>query len=217
MKAEECRIIDSVEMCGGKVASRGLPSVLEENYNGSKEISLPTWCMRKRIIFLTEKITDETANDFFLQLTYLAESNDPVDIILNSPGGSVQAGMTIIDLIKSLEGKIPIRMWVNGMAASMAAVILAAVPKGNRFISPSSMVMIHAARVMGEFGIATAADLRKTADSITETEKKTNAILAAGTGKTVRQIQKDTSFDNFMTAEEAVTYGIADEVKVLFS
>ena len=142
----------------------------------------------------------------------MAESSEPIDIYLNSPGGSVNAGMVIYDVIQALEGKVPINIYCIGMAASMGAIILAGGHKGHRYILPHSKCMIHEPLISGGLG-GSATSIKKTADSILETKAITNGVLAKHTGKTLEEIDKATAFDNYMNAEESVEFGLCDEIR----
>ena len=191
------------------------PAVEEESCNGAREILLQTRHFTNRRLFLTGEVTEEMANSFVSQLLYLAQSEEPIDIYINSPGGSVNAGLVIYDLIQACEGKVPINMYCVGMAASMGAVILAGGQKGRRFILPHSRCMIHEPLISGGMG-GSASSIKKTAESILETKSITNGILAKHTGKTVEEIDEATSFDNYMNAEAAVEFGLCDEIRNLF-
>lgn len=192
-----------------------IPSMEEETSNGVREVTLQTKHFTDRKIFLTGEVTDEMANDFVSEFLYLVQTNEPIDIYINSPGGSVNAGLVIYDVIQSCEGKVPINMYCVGMAASMGAVILAGGQKGRRFILPHSKCMIHEPLISGGMG-GSATSIKKTADSILETKAITNGILAKHTGKSVEEIDEATSFDNFMNATEAVAFGLCDEIRGLF-
>ena len=152
------------------------------------------------------------ANDFVSQMLYLVEKGEPVEIYINSPGGSVNAGLVIYDMIQACAEKIDIDLYCVGLAASMGAVILAGGKKGHRFILPHSKVMIHEPLLAGGLG-GSATSIKKTADSILETKAVTNGILAKHTGKTMEEIDEATSFDNFMNAGEAVKFGICDKIR----
>jgi len=191
------------------------PAVEEESSNGAREILLQTRHFTNRKLFLTGEVTEEMANSFVSQLLYLSQSDEPIDIYINSPGGSVNAGLVIYDLIQACEGKVPINMYCVGMAASMGAVILAGGQKGRRFILPHSKCMIHEPLISGGMG-GSASSIKKTAESILETKSITNGILAKHTGKTVEEIDEATSFDNYMNAEAAVEFGLCDEIRNLF-
>ncbi len=191
------------------------PSVEVESYNGIREVSLWSKHFGNRKLFLTGEVTSEMANVFVSELLYLAQCNEPIDIYINSPGGSVNAGLVIYDVIQSCEGKIPINMYCVGSASSMGAVILAGGQKGRRYILPHSKVMIHEPLISGGMG-GSATTIKKTAESILETKAITNGILAKHTGKTIEEIDEATSFDNFMNADEAIAFGLCDEIKSLF-
>jgi ATP-dependent Clp protease protease subunit len=166
-------------------------------------------------LFLTGEVTSEMANDFVSQMLYLAASDEPINIYINSPGGSVNAGLVIYDTIQALSEKLEINMYCIGMAASMGAIILAGGQKGRRFILPHSKVMIHEPLISGGIG-GSATSIKKTSDSILETKAITNGILAKHTGKSIKEINKATSFDNYMNAKEAIEFGICDEICNIF-
>jgi len=207
----------NVVMSDGKIThvSEWTPAVEEESCNGTREIQLRTKHFTNGKLFLTGEVTDEMANSFVSELLYLVDKGEPVDIYINSPGGSVNAGLVIYDVIQSCAEKIDINMYCIGMAASMGAVILAGGQKGRRFILPHSKVMIHEPLIAGGMG-GSATSIKKTADSILETKAITNGILAQHTGKTIEEIDEATSFDNFMNAKEAVEFGLCDEIRNLF-
>lgn len=192
-----------------------VPSAVVENAGGKSVIDLRTHHFTNRKVYLTGEIMDESADDFILQMQYLAEEREPVTIYINSPGGSVNAGLVIYDVVNSLKGKLSIHMYCVGMAASMAAIILAGGQKGRRYILPNSKVMIHEPLIAGGMG-GSASSVKKTADSILKTKALTNSILAKHTGKTVEEIDEATAYDNYMTAKEAVAFGICDEIRNLF-
>lgn len=188
------------------------PTIIEETCDGVREVQLMSKHFANRKLFLTGEITEETSNRFVSELLYLAESDEPIDIYLNSPGGSVNAGMVIYDVIQALEDKVPINIYCIGMAASMGAIILAGGHKGRRFILPHSKCMIHEPLISGGFG-GSASSIKKTADSILETKDIINGVLAKHTGKSLKEIDKATSYDNFMNAEESVKFGLCDEIR----
>ena len=206
-----------VVMSDGKVThvNEWVPAVEEESANGIREVSLRTKHFTNGRLFLTGEVTENMANNFVSELLYLVEKGDPVDIYINSPGGSVNAGLVIYDVLQACCEKIEINLYCIGMAASMGAVILAGGKKGHRFILPHSKVMIHEPLIAGGMG-GSASSIKKTADSILETKAITNGILAKHTGKSIEEIDEATSFDNFMNAKEAVEFGICDEIRNLF-
>ena len=189
-----------------------MPSVIEESSNGAREVLLQTLQLTERTLYLTGEVTDEMANCFVSEMKYLAKSKKPVEIIINSPGGSVNAGLLIYDVIQACDGKIPINMYCTGMAASMAAVILAGGQKGRRYILPHSKCMIHEPLISGGIG-GSATSINKTAESILETKAIVNGILAKHTGKSIKEIDEATAYDNMMNAEEAVRFGLCDEIR----
>lgn len=187
-----------------------IPSVEVESRNGIREVSLHTRHFMKRRVFLNGEIDREMADDIVSQLLYLQEdSNEPISIYINSGGGEVNAGLYIYDVIQSLT--VPVYMYCTGMAASMAAIILAGGQPGRRFILPHSKMMIHEPLLSGGLG-GSATSIQNISKSILETRKITNGILAKHTGKTVKEIDKATSFDNYMNAEASVEFGLCDRV-----
>lgn len=191
------------------------PTVQEESCNGTREVNLQTKHFTSRKIFLTGEVNEHMANDFVSELLYLAKTEEPIDIYINSPGGSVNAGLVIYDIIQACENKVPINMYCIGMAASMAAVILAGGQKGRRYILPHSKIMIHEPLIRSGIG-GSATSIQKTAESIMETKAITNGILAKHTGKTLEEIDDATAFDNFFNAEQAIEFGLCDEIKNIF-
>lgn len=186
------------------------PTIEVESAHGVREVSLDTRHLMKRRIFLKGEINEETANDFLSQMLYLEqESKAPVTIYINSPGGSVNAGLVIYDCIQASE--LEINMVCAGTAASMAAIIFAGGQKERRFILPHSKVMIHEPLLAGGVG-GSATSIKNISDSILETREIVNGILAKHTGKTVKEINKATSFDNYMNAEEAIKFGLCDKI-----
>lgn len=189
------------------------PSVVEETCNGASQVLLRTKHLTNRKIFLTGEVNDAMAINFLSEFAYFANEDEPVDIYINSPGGSVNAGLVIYDLIQ--DAPFEVNLYCIGMAASMGAVILASGKKGHRFILPHSKVMIHEPLISGGMG-GSATSIKKTADSILETKDILNGILEKHTGKTTEEINDATSFDNFMNAEEAIAFGLCDEVRNIF-
>lgn len=166
--------------------------------------------MQNRMVFVDNVITDELASDITKQLLYLASvSSDDITMVINSPGGSVTAGLAIYDSMKGLA--CDVSTVCLGMAASMGAFLLAAGTKGKRFVTPNSEVMIH--QVMGGAS-GQAVDVQIAAQRIGRMKDNLNRMLADFTGKPFEQIRIDTDRDHFMTAEEAIEYGMVDGVKV---
>lgn len=186
------------------------PYVEMESHNGIREVGIYTRHLSKRRIFLNGEINTETANAVVAQLLYLQdESEEPISIYINSQGGEINAGLYIYDVLQSMT--IPVYMYCTGMAASMAALLLAGGQPGRRFILPHSKTMIHEPLLTGGVG-GSATSIRNISDSILETRKIVNGILAKHTGKTLKEVNKATSFDNYMNAEKSVEFGICDRV-----
>lgn len=198
---------------GGRI--QYLPGIIEETARGKETMDLNSSLFFDRKVFLYGEITDEMADNVVKQMMHLAREPKPVNVYINSPGGSVNAGLVIYDVIQALKEKFPINMYCTGLAASMGAVILAGGQKGRRFILPHSTVMIHEPLIPGGVG-GSATTIKKESDSIIKTKALINGILATHTGKSIKKIDSATSFDNFMNAEEAVEFGLCDEICNLF-
>ena len=186
-----------------------VPYVVEQTSRGERSYDTYSRLLKDRIIFLGEEVTDVSASLVVAQLLFL-ESEDPnkdINIYINSPGGSVTAGMAIYDTMHYI--KCDVSTTCIGMAASMGAFLLAGGTKGKRFILPNAEVMIHQPSG-GARGQAT--DIKIVADNILKTKRKLNEILAANTGKPLEVIEIDTERDNYMTAEEAREYGLVDSI-----
>ena len=186
-----------------------VPYVLESTSRGERTYDIYSRLLKERIIFLGEEVNEVTASLVVAQLLFL-ESEDPtkdINLYINSPGGSVTAGMAIYDTMNYI--KCDVSTVCMGMAASMGAFLLAGGAKGKRFALPNAEVMIHqpSGGAQGQ-----APEIRIVAEQILKTKKKLNEILAANTGQPLEVIERDTERDNYMTAEEAVKYGIIDAV-----
>lgn len=187
-----------------------IPTIEVESANGTREVSLYTRHLMNRNLFLNGEINADMANFFVAQLLYLEETpDDPVNIYINSPGGEVNAGLMIYDAIQG--SRLEINMICTGLAASMAAVILAGGQHGSRYILRHSKVMIHEPLLANGVG-GSATSIRKISESIIETRELVNGILAEHTGKTLEEINEATSFDNYMSAEEAIAFGLCDRI-----
>lgn len=187
-----------------------IPSIEVESAHGTREVSLTTRHLMNRRIFLTGSIDERMANDFLAQFMYLEqESDEPVTIYINSPGGEVNAGLMIYDMIQG--SRLPVNMVCTGMTASMAAILLAGGQKGRRYILKHSKVMIHEPLISNGVG-GSASSIKNISDSILETREIVNGILAEHTGKSLKEINEATHFDNYMNAEEAKEFGICDEI-----
>ena len=186
-----------------------VPIVVEQTSHGERSYDIYSRLLKDRIVFLDGPIDDHTANVIIAQFLFL-EAEDPdkdIHFYINSPGGSVTAGMAIYDTMQYI--KCDIETIGIGMAASMGAFLLAGGAKGKRYALPNAEVMIHQPSG-GARGQAT--DIQIHAENILRTKKKLNEILAANTGKSFDEIARDTERDNFMTAEEAKEYGLIDAV-----
>ena len=185
------------------------PTVIEQTNRGERAYDIYSRLLEDRIIFLSGEINDQVADLVVAQLIYL-ESKDPnkdVTIYINSPGGSVTAGMAIYDTMNYI--KCDVSTICVGLAASMGAFLLSAGAKGKRYSLPNSEIMIH--QPLGGFQ-GQASDIMIHAQNIQKIKEKMNAILAKNTGKDYEQVVKDTDRDNFMSAQEALEYGIIDKI-----
>lgn len=186
-----------------------VPYVIESTSKGERSYDIYSRLLKDRIIFLGEEVSDVSASLVVAQLLFL-EAEDPskdVQLYINSPGGSVTAGMAIYDTMNYI--KCDVSTICIGMAASMGAFLLAGGAKGKRMALPNADVMIHQPSG-GAQGQAT--EIRIVAEKILKTKQKLNEILAANTGQPVEVIERDTERDNYMTAEEALAYGLIDKV-----
>ncbi len=186
-----------------------IPMVIDQVGNVERSYDIYSRLLEDRIIFLTDEITDQTANTVVAQLIYLEGKNPDKDIYMyiNSPGGSVTAGLAIYDTMQYI--KCDVSTICIGMAASMAAVILSSGAKGKRICLPHSEVMIHQP-LGGAQGQAS--DIEIHAKHIQKTRETLNKILADNTGKSVETITKDTDRDNFLDAKAALKYGLVDKI-----
>lgn len=186
-----------------------VPYVIEQTSRGERNYDIYSRLLKERIIFLGEEVNETTASLTVAQLLFL-ESEDPgkdIHLYINSPGGSVTAGMAIFDTMNYI--KCDVSTICIGMAASMGAFLLAGGAKGKRFALPNAEIMIHQPSG-GAQGQATEIDIA--AKHILQTREKLNRILAERTGQPLETIQRDTERDNYMTADEAKAYGLIDEV-----
>lgn len=186
-----------------------IPTVIEKTSYGERAYDIYSRLLIDRIIFLGQAIDDHVANIIIAQLLFLENQSPETDIkiYINSPGGSVTAGMAIYDTMKYI--KSDVSTICVGMAASMAAVLLSAGAKGKRLILPNAEVMIH--QVMGGME-GQASDIKIHAEHILRMKKQLNTILSNHTGQDLATIEKDTDRDNFMTAKEAIAYGLVDKI-----
>lgn len=186
-----------------------VPYVVEQTSRGERSYDIFSRLLNDRIIVLSDEVNDATASLVVAQLLYL-EGQDPekdISLYINSPGGSVTAGLAIYDTMQYI--KCDVSTICMGMAASMGAFLLSSGTKGKRYALPNADIMIHQPSG-GAQGQAT--EIEITAKHILKTKEKLNKILAENTGKPVEEIAKDTDRDNFMSAEEALEYGLVDKV-----
>nr|WP_294678537.1 ATP-dependent Clp endopeptidase proteolytic subunit ClpP [uncultured Blautia sp.] len=188
-----------------------VPYVIEQTSRGERSYDIYSRLLKDRIIFLGEEVNDVSASVIVAQLLFL-EAEDPgkdIQLYINSPGGSVTAGMAIYDTMQYI--KCDVSTICLGMAASMGAFLLSAGAKGKRYALPNSTIMIHQPSG-GAQGQAT--EIQIVADQIAKTKKKLNEILAQNTGQPLEVVERDTDRDNYMTAEEAKAYGLIDGVVI---
>ena len=188
-----------------------IPTVIEQSGRGERAFDIYSRLLKERIIFLVGPVDDHTANLVVAQLLFLESENPDKDIYfyINSPGGSVTAGLSIYDTMKFI--KPDVQTLCLGQAASMGAFLLSAGTKGKRFALPNSRVMIHQPLISGGLG-GQASDIEIHARELLKLKEKLNQILAEHTGKPLEQIERDTDRDNFMSAQEAADYGLIDKV-----
>lgn len=185
-----------------------VPTVIEKSSNKEYAYDLYSRLLKDRIIFLSGEVNDNVASIIISELLYLdAQNHDDIYLYINSPGGSVTSGLAIYDTMNYI--KSDVRTIVVGMAASMGAFLLSSGTKGKRCALPNAEVMIHQV-LGGAQGQAT--DIKIHAEHILKTKKKLNEILASNTGKSINRIIKDCERDNFMSAKEALKYGLIDEI-----
>ena len=185
-----------------------IPTVIEKEVNGERSYDIYSRLLKDRIIILNGEINDQTSNIVVAELLYLdSESNEDIELYINSPGGSITSGMAIYDTMNFIKSKVS--TICIGMAASMGAVLLASGEKGKRMALPNSEVMIHQV-LGGTQGQAT--DIKIQAERILKMKSKLNGILSKLTGKNIKKIDNDTERDHYLDAKEALSYGIIDKI-----
>jgi ATP-dependent Clp protease protease subunit len=186
-----------------------IPMVIEQSGRGERAYDIYSRLLKERVIFLVGPVNDQSANVIVAQLLFLESENPDKDVALyiNSPGGSVYAGMAIYDTMRFIKPEVS--TLCTGLAASMGAFLLAAGTKGKRFSLPNSRIMIHqpSGGAQGQ-----ASDIQIQAREILDLRERLNGMLAENTGQTIERIALDTERDNFMSAPDAVTYGLIDKV-----
>ncbi len=196
---------------GSEIMSSLVPYVVEQTSRGERSYDIFSRLLNDRIIMLSDQVNDATASLVVAQLLYL-ESQDPekdISLYINSPGGSITSGMAIYDTMQYI--KCDVSTICIGMAASMGAFLLAAGAKGKRFALPNSEIMIHQPLISGGLS-GQCTDIKIHSDHLVRIRQRMNEMLAANTGKSLEQVQIDTERDNYMTAQEAMEYGIIDKV-----
>lgn len=188
-----------------------VPYVVEQTSRGERSYDIFSRLLNDRIIMLSDQVSDATASLVVAQLLYLESQDSEKDISLyiNSPGGSITAGMAIYDTMQYI--KCDVSTICIGMAASMGAFLLAAGAKGKRIALPNSEIMIHQPLISGGLS-GQCTDIKIHSDHLLRTRSKMNEMLAEFTGKPLEEIEKDTERDNFMSAQEAMDYGLIDKV-----
>ncbi|MDT7017104.1 ATP-dependent Clp endopeptidase proteolytic subunit ClpP [Latilactobacillus curvatus] len=188
-----------------------VPTVIEQTSRGERAYDIYSRLLKDRIIMLSGEVNDQMANTIIAQLLFLdaQDSDKDISIYINSPGGSVTAGLAIMDTMNFI--KSDVQTIAMGMAASMASVLLSAGTKGKRFALPNSTVLIHQP-LGGAQGQQT--EIEIAAREILKTRKRLNQILADNSGQTFEKLQSDTDRDNYMTAQEAKDYGLIDDIMV---
>lgn len=188
-----------------------IPTVIEQSGRGERAFDIYSRLLKERIIFLVGPVNDQTANLVVAQMLFLESENPDKDIYfyINSPGGSVTAGMSIYDTMRFI--KPDVQTLCLGQAASMGAFLLSAGTKGKRFALPNSRVMIHQPLISGGLG-GQASDIEIHARELLKLKEKLNQLLAEHTGQSIEQIERDTDRDNFMSAQAAAEYGLIDKV-----
>ncbi len=188
-----------------------VPYVIEQTSRGERSYDIFSRLLKDRIIFLSEDVNHVTASLVIAQMLFL-ESEDPdkeISFYINSPGGSITDGMAIVDTMNYI--KCPVTTICIGMAASMGSVLLACGAKGKRYATPNSEILIHQPLISGGLAGQTT-EIKIHADHMVKTREKLNKLLSEKTGQTLEQIEKDTERDHYMTAEEALEYGLIDEI-----
>ena len=189
-----------------------VPYVVEQTSKGERSYDIFSRLLKDRIIFLSEDVNQTSASLVVAQLLFL-ESEDPdkeIHLYINSPGGSITAGMAIVDTINYI--KCPVSTICIGLAASMGAVLLACGAKGKRYATPNSEILIHQPLIGGGGLSGQTTEIKIHADHMVKTRDKLNKLLSEKTGQSLETIEKDTERDNNMTAEEALKYGLIDEI-----
>ena len=189
-----------------------VPYVIEQTSKGERSYDIFSRLLKDRIIFLGEDVNPTTSSLIIAQLLFL-ESEDPdkeISLYINSPGGSVTDGLAIVDTMNYI--KCPVSTMCVGLAASFGAVLLSNGAKGKRYATPNEEILIHQPLISGGGISGQTTDIKIHAEQMIKTRERLNKILSKNTGKPIEQIMQDTERDNYMTAEEALEYGLIDEI-----
>ena len=189
-----------------------VPYVIEQSSRGERSYDIFSRLLKDRIIFLSEDVNQTSASLVIAQMLFL-ESEDPdkeINFYINSPGGSVTDGLGIVDTMNYI--KCPVTTICIGMAASMGAVLLASGTKGKRFATPNAEILIHQPLIGGNGISGQTTEIKIHADQMIKTRERLNKILSDATGKPIAEVEKDTERDHYMTAEEALKYGLIDGI-----
>jgi ATP-dependent Clp protease protease subunit len=189
-----------------------VPYVIEQTSKGERSYDIYSRLLKDRIIMLSEDVNSASANVIIAEMLFL-ESEDPdkeIHFYINSPGGSIVDGMAIVDTMNYI--KCPVSTICVGMAASMGSVLLACGEKGKRFATPNSEILIHQPLIGGSGLSGQATDIKIHTDHLIKTREKMNKLLSEKTGQPIEKIWTDTERDNYMTAEEALEYGLIDGI-----
>ncbi len=191
-----------------------MPYVIEQSSRGERSYDIYSRLLKDRIIFLSEDVNQTTASLVIAQMLFL-ESEDPekeISFYINSPGGSVTDGLGIVDTMNYI--RCPVTTICIGMAASMGAVLLASGTKGKRFATPNAEILIHQPLIGGQGGglSGQTTEIKIQADQMVKTRQRLNKILSEASGQSLEQVEKDTERDHYMTAEEALAYGLIDGI-----
>ena len=187
-----------------------IPIVVEQEENGERSYDIYSQLLKNRILFLSGEIDDTVSNCIIAELIYLDSiSHEDISLYINSPGGSVSAGLAIYDTMNFIQSDVS--TICVGMAASMGAFLLSSGAKGKRFILPNADVMIH--QIIGK-SEGQASDIKIATDRILKLKRRMNQILSKNTGKCIKRIEQDTDRDYYLSSEEAVQYGIVDKIAI---
>lgn len=189
-----------------------IPYVIEQTSKGERSYDIYSRLLKDRIIMLAEDVNPTSANVIIAEMLFL-ESEDPdkeIHFYINSPGGSIVDGMAIVDTMNYI--KCPVSTICVGMAASMGSVLLTCGEKGRRFATPNSEILIHQPLIGGNGLSGQTTDIKIHTDHLVKTREKMNKLLSERTGQSIEKIMEDTERDNYMTAEEALKYGLIDEI-----